>query len=434
MSNPEDRVDPAVRARIEDVVDALADELVAFAADLVRVRSVPGDEAAAQALVRERLEALDLQIDEVNAADVAGLRNHPEYVEPSAPYDDRPNLVATREGVGAGRSLLFNGHVDVVPEGDREAWTFDPFAGTVADGQLRGRGASDMKGGVAAMVYALYALEHAGIDLQGDLTVASVIEEEPGGAGGTLATVLDGVVADAVVIPEPTDFDLWIANDGVSNFRVTVEGKGAHAAETDAGVNAMSKLVPIYRALEALHDHRKTTVHDPLFEERHEHTVSLNLGRVRAGEWASSVPDEAILEARISHAPSETREELRESVESTVREAAAGDAWLEDHPPSVEWYGWRGSSAKIDPDEPIVETVQSVAANALGRESHAIGFPGGIDTRFYVNDADTPAVCFGPGAYNIHGTDEHLPVEELFEITLALALVAMEWCGYEVRA
>ncbi|MFP8958439.1 ArgE/DapE family deacylase [Natrialbaceae archaeon A-CW3] len=425
-------VDPAVLERVESAVEDCSDELLSFAADLVAIRSIPGDEGPAQERVRERLEAFGLAVEEIHPTDVKDLESHDEYIEPETPYGDRPNLLATRPGTGDGPSLLFNGHVDVVPEGDRDAWSFDPFAGSVEDGRLLGRGASDMKGGVAAMIFAVAALERAGIELAGDLSINTVIEEEYGGSGGTLASVLAGVDADAVVIPEPTDFDTWIANDGVSYFRVTVEGKGAHAAETDAGVNAVSKLLPIYHALEALHDERKTTVHDELFEEWHEHTVSLNLGTIRGGEWVSSVPDEAILEARISHAPAETRAEIHDVVERTVSEAAAGDPWLAEHPPDVEWFGWRGSSAKVDPGEPIVEAVERVVDDVLGRESHAKGFPGGIDTRFFVNEADTPAICFGPGAYNIHGTDEYLPVEELEEVTLALAILAMEWCGYEV--
>lgn len=427
-----DNVDSTARDRVESAVEDVADDLLEFAADLVAVRSVPGDEGPAQERVRERLEDLGLDVEEIDPRDVQGLEDHEEYVEPETPYEGRANLLATREGSGDGPSLLFNGHVDVVPEGDREAWSFDPFGGAVEDGRLLGRGASDMKGGVAAMIYALEAIERAGIELAGDLSINTVLEEEYGGSGGTLASVLAGAEADAVVIPEPTDFDSWIANDGVSYVRVIVEGKGAHAAETDAGVNAVSKLLPIYHALEDLHDERKTTVHDELFEEWHEHTVSLNLGTIRGGEWVSSVPDEAILEARISHAPAETREEIHEAVESTVEETGAGDPWLEEHPPEVEWFGWRGSSAKVDPDEPIVQAVETVTEDVLGRESHAKGFPGGIDTRFFVNYADTPAICFGPGAYNIHGTDEYLPVEELEECTLALALLAMEWCGYEV--
>ncbi|MDS0474868.1 ArgE/DapE family deacylase [Natrinema sp. 1APR25-10V2] len=429
---PNERVEAAASERVEAAVGEISDDIVDFAADLVRVRSVLNEEQPAQKLVRERLEALDLEVEEIRADDVPGIEDHDEYVERDLSYEDRPNLLATREGAGDGQSLLFNGHVDVVPEGDRDAWSFDPFAGTVEDGRLLGRGASDMKGGVAAMIYALEALDRAGIELLGDLSFNTVIEEEYGGSGGTLASVLAGVDADAVVIPEPTGFDSWIANDGVSYFRVTVEGKSAHAAETDAGVNAVSKLLPIYHALEDLHDERKTTVHDELFEEWHEHTVSLNLGTLRGGDWVSSVPDEAVLEARISHAPEETREDLRETVERTVERAAEGDPWLAEHPPEIEWFGWRGRSAKIDPDEPIVRTVEAVAEETLGRESHAKGFPGGIDSRFFVNETGTPAVCFGPGAYNIHGTDEYLPVAELEEITLALALTAMSWCGYRV--
>lgn len=424
------------RDRVVDAVDALLPALTDFVADLVAERSVLGDEAGAQALVRARLESMGWDVRELSADDVDGIRDHPEFSDTGESYDGRPNVVAERAGSGDGRSLLLNGHVDVVPAGDIDQWDFDPFGGTVTDDRVLGRGASDMKGGVGAMLFALQALDDAGIELQGDVAVETVIEEEAGGFGGSLATSLAGPAAggayDAVVIPEPTDFDMWIANDGVSYFRVTVEGKGAHAAETDNGVNAAAKLIPLFQALSDLHDERKTTVHDPLFEQWHDHTVSLNLGSFHAGEWPSSVPDEATLECRISHAPSETREEIHDVVEQTVADAAAGDAWFDEHPPEVEWYGWRGSSAKIDTDEPIARTVQDVMGAHFDAESAAKGFPGGIDSRFFVNYADTPALCFGPGANNIHGTDEYIDIADLQRAATAYALLAMEWCGYEV--
>ena len=426
--------DPEALDRVAQAVTELETEIVAFAGALVEEPSVQGEEGAAQRLVEEKMAELGLSVRTVEANDVPGIESHPEYSETDQSYDGRPNVIGLREGAENGRSLRFNGHVDVVPAGDESLWSFDPYAGDVEDGVLRGRGASDMKGGLAAMLFAVSALERAGIELQGDLVLESVIEEEAGGYGGTLATVLDeeAIETDAVVIPEPTDFDTWIANDGVSYFRVTVQGKGAHAAETDAGVNAIGKLVPIFEALSALHDERKSTVHDERFEQWHEHTVSLNLGTMRGGDWVSSVPDEAVLEARISHAPAETREEIHEVVESVVEEAASGDPWLEANPPEIEWFGWRGSSAAIDEDEPIVQTVETVLGDHFDRDTDAKGFPGGIDSRFFVNYADTPALCFGPGAYNIHGTDEYLPVDELLDVTTALAAIAMDWCGYEL--
>jgi len=430
------RIEERDRERVAAAVADRLPDLTQFVSDLVTERSVLGHEAGAQAHVRRQLESMGWPVQELSADDVDGIRDHPEFSETGHSYEDRPNLVAERPSDGDGRSLLLNGHVDVVPEGDPDQWRFDPFGGTVEDGRIRGRGASDMKGGVGAMLFALQALDDAGIELQGDVAVETVIEEEAGGFGGSLATSLAGPAAggayDAVLIPEPTDFDMWIANDGVSYFRVTVEGKGAHAAETDNGVNAAEKLVPIFDALGTLHDDRKTTVHDPLFEQWHDHTVSLNRGSFQAGEWPSSVPDEATLECRISHAPNETRDEIHDVVEQTVADAADGDPWLDDHPPTVEWFGWRGSSAKISTAEPVVQTVQDVMSGHFETESAAKGFPGGIDTRFFVNYADTPAVCFGPGANNIHGTDEYVDVDDLERAATAYALLAMEWCGYEV--
>ncbi|MCU4802462.1 ArgE/DapE family deacylase [Halobacteria archaeon HArc-gm2] len=424
-------IGPADRRRVREAAATVVDDAAAFTGDLVRERSVQGAEATAQERVAEALTDLGLEIDRLEADDVPGIEDHPEFADTDDSYDGRPNLSARVDGAGEGRSLLFNGHVDVVPEGDADQWSFDPFGGAIVDGEIRGRGASDMKGGLAAMIYAVEALERAGVSLRGDLILQSVIEEEAGGYGGSLATALAGPEADAVVIPEPTDFDCWIANDGVSYFRVTVEGKGAHAANTDSGVNAVAKLIPIFEALTDLHEERTETVHDELFERDGENTVSLNVGTVDAGEWPSSVPDEAVLEGRISHAPAEERAEIRRLVEETVQAAAAGDQWLEAHPPTVEWFGWRGSSARVAPDEAIVETVQSVVSDGFDHEPRAIGFPGGIDTRFFVNDADTPALCFGPGAHNIHGTDEYLPVDELEQAIASLALIAMAWCGYD---
>lgn len=425
-------IGPGDRRRVREAAAVVTDDAAAFTGDLVRHRSVQGAEATAQERVAEKLADLGLEIDRIEANDVPGIEDHPEFADTDDSYDGRPNLSARVGGAGEGRSLLLNGHVDVVPEGDADQWSFDPFGGEVVDGEIRGRGASDMKGGLAAMIYAVEALKRAGVSLRGDLILQSVIEEEAGGFGGSLATALAGPEADAVVIPEPTDFDCWIANDGVSYFRVTVEGKGAHAANTDSGVNAVAKLLPIFEALTDLHEERKETVHADLFELDGENTVSLNVGTVDAGGWPSTVPDEAVLEGRISHAPAEDRSEIRNLVEETVRAAVAGDQWLDAHPPTVEWFGWRGSSARIGRDEPIVETVQSVVSDGFDHEPRAIGFPGGIDTRFFVNDADTPALCFGPGAHNIHGTDEYLPVDELERAIASLALIAMAWCGYDL--
>ena len=433
MNDP-DSIDPAVRQAVRAAAADVVDDAAAFTGALVRERSVRGDERAVQERVADELRALGLAVEFLTADDVPGIEDHPEFGGASDSYEGRPNLNATRPGTGDGRSLLFNGHVDVVPEGDRDQWSFDPFGGEIADGEIRGRGASDMKGGVAAMIYAVRALERAGVELAGDLTLQTVIEEEAGGFGGSLATALAGPEADAVVIPEPTDFDCWIANDGVSYFRVTVAGKSAHAANTDSGVNAITKATPIHSALVDLHDTRKADVHDERFERDGENTVSLNVGSLHAGEWPSTVPDEAVIEGRVSHAPSETRAEIREQVEATVAEAVGDDPWFDDHPPAVEWFGWRGRSADIDADEPILGTVQSVGEAVIGAEPRAIGFPGGIDTRFFVHDADTPALCFGPGAHNIHGTDEYLPVDELEDAIAALALIAAAWCGIDESA
>jgi len=150
------------RQRVTGAIDELRPDLVDFVSDLVSERSVRGNEAGAQALVRTKLETMGWDVDELSATDV-DVRDHPEVPDIDQSYEGRPNVVAERTSQGDGRSLLLNGHVDVVPEGDSDQWRFDPFGGEVEDGRVLGRGASDMKGGVGAMLTALEALDTAGI-------------------------------------------------------------------------------------------------------------------------------------------------------------------------------------------------------------------------------------------------------------------------------
>ena len=210
-------MDPAIIDRVTDEVDRRRDELVAFAADLIRIPSEThppgGDEGPVQRFIEAKLRDIGLDVDVFEPWSVPGALEHPGWW-PGLEYDDRPNVVGVWTGAAGGRSLILNGHCDVVPAGPHDLWTHDPYGGVVADGRIYGRGASDQKGGIAAMIMAVEVLRHLGLSPRGDVIVESVVNEELGGYNGTVACCAKGYLADAAIVTEPTQLEIVAATEG----------------------------------------------------------------------------------------------------------------------------------------------------------------------------------------------------------------------------
>ena len=299
-------------ARIDAAVDALRPELIEFARSLVRIPSVSGSEQAAQRAIAAKYESLGLSVDIVPSVREE-LESHPAFCDDAIPFVDRLNVVARWRGSGGGRSLILNGHMDVVPPGDLSKWTRDPWGGEIEDDRLYGRGACDMKSGLAAAVFAVQALQASGVTLPGDVMLQSVIGEESGGVG-TLATIVRGYRADACVILEPMNLRLAPVQTGALTFRITVNGRAAHACMRPHGVSAITEFLPIASALEHLNVDRHQRYRDPLFDDPN-NIASLSIGTVRAGDWPSTVPDLLVAEGRLGVFPNESVAEARAALE-----------------------------------------------------------------------------------------------------------------------
>ena len=414
--------------RILAAVERRSGELVEAVQALVRIPSLTGQEGPAQAFMAELLHGLGLEVSQFEA-DRERLRNHPEYVENPWPYSGRPNVIGRVQGSRPeAPGLILNGHVDVVSAEPVSAWTRDPWGGEIVGDRLYGRGAWDMKGGLLSGVYAVRALLDAGLTPEGSLMIQSVIEEEAGGGGGTLACLSEGYRADAMICVEP----LWaavVAHPGIRYFRVKVTGRTAHAGRAQTGVNAIGKLTRIYDALVELDRQRAIRAQYPLFQESMGRSCHLNIGVCRAGDWVSTVAGWGELECRISYVPGERYDQVRAEVEEAVASAAAGDDWLREHPPAVEWYGWRAQPWVQDPKHPLVTILQG-AAQQVGRPAPIAGKTAGLDTRFapYFGMA---ALSFGPDGGGIHGVDEFVSIPSLIDTCKALALTSARYCGVQ---
>lgn len=409
-----------------DAIDeqALVDELVG----LLQVPSVTGTDAESDLQHRHAtsLSALGFDVD-MWQLDLQQLAAHPDFPGTEAPRVEGYGVVGTLgpDGVSA---LVLQGHVDVVPTGDLDNWLDrDPWSGAVRGNALHGRGACDMKGGVAANLAVARALVASGLSLERSFAVHAVISEEDGGLGA-FATMLRGHRGDAAVITEPTSGRLVVANAGALTFRIRVPGQATHASAKAAGHSAFDAFFPVYAAISDLE--RQRNAHPDALFEGNTLPYPISIGIIRAGDWASSVPDLLLAEGRLGVQLDEPPDAARAAFEQTVTAACSRDPWLRDHPAQVSWPGGQFASGRIEATHPLVpEVVESIAA--VESRGVALGAaPYGSDLRLYTGMGDIPTLHYGPGDVHLaHGPRERVDIDELIRTTRSLAVLAARRCG-----
>ena len=423
-----------IRASVLGWIDNNQQDLIRLTQKLVRSPSISGKEGPVQKQIEGVLRKMGLDT-KLYFPEVDQLRSHPDFFETTSfvkhGYDGRPNVGAVLEGTGGGRSICLSGHVDVVSPEPLDGWSADPWSGDLVNGEIRGRGAGDMKAGVAAMIFAVQSLQAAGIRLQGDVQIETTIEEEDGGVGGVLYMRTVRPKTDAALVPEPSNHAISLASAGVMYFRVAVPGRPAHAATAHFGVNAIQKMMPVIEEIEKLHVDRQVRVRYPTAESDPRmkgRATTINIGTIRAGDWPSTVPGSCSIECRIGFPPGETREQVIEQVESAVAKAAKRDEWLRENPPTVEWFGWRARPHELPASDAFVQQVCKSVREIVGREPLFMGGSSGLDTRYFVHHG-IPAVTCGPRAERIHSCDEVVTVESTVKTAQIIAATLLDWCG-----
>ena len=418
--------------RILDAVDARFDEQLRFLADLTRMPSLRCAEAPAQDFMADAMRARGLSVDRWKI-EVDDIRHLPGFSPVAVSYDNAWNVVGThRPRAAKGRSLILNGHIDVVPTGPVDMWTNPPFEPVVRDGWMYGRGAGDMKAGLAANLFALDALRAAGVAPAADVHLQSVVEEECTG-NGALACLQRGYRADAALIPEPSAGVLTIAQVGVMWFQVKVTGHPVHVYKADAGSNAIEsafRLIQQLRELEKKWNEKKA--HDKHFCDHH-HPVNFNVGKIAGGDWASSVPAWCTFDMRVGVLPSQTLKECRQEIEDLIRTAAARDPFLGNNPPSVTWEGFQAEPFVLKNHEHVRAVLAEAHKTVFGSALEDKTSTGTADNRFFGLYAGIPALVYGPQSDDIHGFDERVNLESIRKITQSTALFIAEWCGLEKK-
>lgn len=397
------------------------DAAVADLVNLVRTPSVTGNERAVADLVATIVTEIGCRVERITTDPAEFARTDPDWPGEEMARTELP-VVFARLGRPGGKRILLVGHTDVVPVGDPDTWTVDPWGGEIRDGQLYGRGSCDMKGGDASILAALRALVASGAadQLGGEVLAAFVPSEEDGGQG-MLSAIRAGATGDMAIITEPTDMDIVIAHAGAIVFRLTVAGRAAHASMRREGVSALSNLTHLVEALEVDEAARNAAETNPLMAALGLPYPTI-IGIVRGGEWASTVMDRVVADGRYGVALGESWREAEVRLRRVIGESAAAHPFLRDHPPIVELVGGLFSSSQVPANHPLPESLAGTVEATLGRMPAFLGEPYGADMRLLVNEGRTPTVIFGPGHIaKAHSADESVPIDDVVDCARVLA-------------
>lgn len=441
MPNPQDA--PALsgmsdleKAVLEGVA-GLEKEAIELLCALVAEDSQLGKEQSAQDLMAEQFSSLGLEVErfEIDLEEIRGL---PGFSPPVIDvYSGRENVVGLSKpsgnpivAKGLGKSLIFNGHIDVVPPGPSSLWSNDPFQPVVRDGRVYGRGSGDMKAGIVAYCMALAALHKLDLRPASNVILQSVIEEECTG-NGALACLAKGYRADAAIIPEPFHQQLMIAQLGVMWLQVHLTGKPAHVLDTSAGINAIEAATLLFASLQEVEEAWNRPDKRHRCYGNHAHPVNFNLGKISGGDWASTVPCACSIDVRVGFYPDMELSEVRQTIEAQIHKAVAQAPELKGAEVEIEYRGFQAEGCVMDPEDPMMLLLGDSHRAVTGKRVETMASTATTDARFFQLYGKTPATCYGPISENIHGIDEWVSIESMMEVSQVLALFLMRWCGLE---
>lgn len=423
MNNILTKMEQAVMDQVEQGFPSSIDFLQA----MVRQPSTLGNEKGVQEVVYRRLQALGLEPESWDF-DLETLKQHPSFGPLDLVYQGRPNVTAVWQAAATGgKSVILNGHTDVVSAEPLINWTHDPYGAEIVGDWMYGRGAADMKGGVAAMILAVEAVRTAGVELRGNVTLEVVIEEECTG-NGTLACVLKGLKGDAAIVPESHGLTSSLATVGVIWFRVKTRGRASHALAAESAVNAIEKMIPVITSLRELEAEMNAEPRHPYYKDL-PHPINLNIGVIRSGDWPSTVPSTCVLECRLSCQPDSNVAETQARVRRAVENATQGDAWLQENAPEVEFFGFKAEPSVVDTTSEAMKTLADCHKAVVGTPLAFYPSTATTDERFFLNDLGIPATCYGPIGERIHAGEERVFIPSILLSAKVIALFLLRWCG-----
>ena len=416
-----------IKNKINKAINDNKDEIIAFVQELVRTPSLANHESGVQQIIHNKLNSIGLS-SKIIPVIFSELEHHPAFNDDGFSPDSRINVTAVWKGKNNAKSLILNGHVDVVPIGPEKLWDDDPFSGSIIDGKIYGRGSCDMKAGLSSGLFAISILKYLGFAPEGDIIFQSVVGEESGGCG-TLTNIVKGYNADAAIILEPTSLKLSPIQSGALTFRLKVLGKATHASMRWDGISAIEKYSLIHQSIINFEKERHDSF-DVEYYQSKDRVAPINIGTIEGGQWHSTVPESIIAEGRLGVFPGESNAKARQCFEDHINKFAQSDNWLKDHPPVIEWFEGQFESGQTSLDHPLIKELGKTYTNVSNQDAIIEGVTYGSDLRLFTNHANIPSVLFGPGDVRLaHAANEYIPISEILISTEVIANMIVNWCG-----
>ena len=416
-----------IKNKINKAINDNKDEIIAFVQELVRTPSLANQESDVQHIIHNKLNSIGLN-SKIIPVIFSELEHHPAFNDDGFSPDSRINVTALWQGNNNAKSLILNGHVDVVPTGPEKLWDDDPFSGNIIDGKIYGRGSCDMKAGLSSGLFAISILKNLGFAPDGDIIFQSVVGEESGGCG-TLTNIVKGYNADAAIILEPTSLKLSPIQSGALTFRLKVPGKATHASMRWDGISAIEKYSLIHQSIINFEKERHDSF-DVEYYQSKDRVAPINIGTIAGGQWHSTVPESIIAEGRLGVFPGESNAKAKQSFEGHINKFAESDNWLKDHPPVIEWFEGQFESGQTSLDHPLIKELDKIYTNVSNQDAIIEGVTYGSDLRLFTNHANIPSVLFGPGDVRLaHAANENILIDEILISTEVVANMIVNWCG-----
>ena len=413
--------------KIASSIENYHNEIIEFIQSAIHLPSLANNEGPVQELIAKKLSSFDLHVDHVPIY-FETIKEHPAFYDDGFSPDSRYNIVGSWNNNGNGRSLILNGHVDVVPTGPQENWSGSPWSGSINKDRIYGRGACDMKAGLISGIYAVKILKESGFKPNGSVQIQSVVGEESGGCG-TLTNIVKGYTADGAIILEPTSLSICPIQSGALTFRIIINGRATPAATRWEGISAIEKFELVHQAILGLEKDRHKLFQVKYYENPNR-VAPINIGTIHSGDWHSTVPDKLTAEGRLGVFPGESAQEARNSLESTIKKIAAEDPWLKNSPPVLKWINGQYESGKTPIEHPLVKTLKSCHESVSNKRAKLEGATYGSDLRLFTNHAKIPAVLYGPGDVRLaHSANEYVEIQDVMRSVEVIANFIVQWCG-----
>jgi acetylornithine deacetylase len=416
-----------IEKKIDQWVEGNKEVILNFVSDLVRFNTVneiiTGNEKECQYYISNVLMQMGLTVDLYSPEEVKGFREHPAYF-PGKDYANRPNVIGIWEGKGRGKSLVFSSHSDTTVAG----WKKDPWTPLIENGRLYGLGTFDMKGGLTASIMAVRCLRELGVELTGDVFIESVVDEEFGGANGTLAGRLRGYNPDAAIIPEPTNLAVCPAARGGALWRVTFTGNTGMSYSEEKIINPANLAAKFIVWLEEYESERgKKQGSAPWYEN--DSILPVIITRVEAGDMKALLCDSGPMQCHVDiwvecH-PGVTEDHLKQEIMGGFSRKYGQEIPLPEMIKMIRFL----PGTEIDPDFPLIGILANETKIVTGKDALTQGAPFACDAFMFNLYSPTPAIIMGPVGANAHAPDEYIEIGAFLDLVKIYARTMIVWCG-----